>query len=210
MVVKLHQQINKESLWKVGQLMKKFFTQPIGNLSRQNAILFLSINIVFIALEFSGITALDAIEGLLNFVWGFSLASIIIAGYYLAEGHVPAYWKSAHTILATVIIFGTFLEITEYLDGFFEPMYFFWAFNSLIYSLTLRGNGVFRPIYENLTIAGALFLTVATSLTLFFSFEFPDTFELVGFAGWSLLIVGFSLGNYFAWGDKLVSREGDE
>ena len=89
-------------------------------------------------------------------------------------------------------------------------MYFFWAFNSLIYSLTLRGNGVFRPIYENLTIAGALFLTVVASITLFFSFEFPDTFELVGFAGWSLLIVGFSLGNYFAWGDKLVSREGDE
>ena len=190
--------------------MKKFFTQPIGNLSRQNAILFLAINVVFIAVEFSGITALDAIDDLLNFVWGFSLASIIIAGYYLAEGHVPEYWKSAHTILATVIIFGTFLEITDYLDGFFEPMYFFWAFNSLIYSLTLRGNGVFRPIYENLTIAGALFLTLAVSLTLFFSFEIPDNFELVGFAGWSLLIVGFSLGNYFAWGDKLASSEGVE
>ena len=190
--------------------MKKFFTQPIGNLSRQNAILFLAINIVFIAVEFSGITALDAIDDLLNFVWGFSLASIIIAGYYLAEGHVPEYWKSAHTILATVIIFGTFLEITDYLDGFFEPMYFFWAFNSLIYSLTLRGSGVFRPIYENLTIAGALFLTLAVSLTLFFSIEIPDNFELIGFAGWSLLIVGFSLGNYFAWGDKLSSSKGVE
>jgi hypothetical protein len=46
--------------------MKTFFTQPIGNLSRQNAILFLAINVVFIAVEFSGITALDAIEDLLN------------------------------------------------------------------------------------------------------------------------------------------------
>ena len=185
--------------------MKTFFTQPIGNLSRQNAILFLAINVVFIAVEFSGITALDAIEDLLNFVWGCSLASIIIGAYYLAEGHVPEYWRSAHTILATVIILGTFLEITDYLDGGFLPMYFFWAFNSLIYSLTLRGNGVFRPILENLTIAGALFLTIGASLTLFFSFEIPESFELVGFAGWSLLVIGFSLGNYFAWGDKSTS-----
>ena len=66
--------------------MKTFFTQPIGNLSRQNAILFLAINVVFIAVEFSGITALDAIEDLLNFVWGFSLASIIIAVSYT---HLP-------------------------------------------------------------------------------------------------------------------------
>ena len=185
--------------------MKTFFTQPVGNLSWQNAIVFLAINVVFIGVEFSGITALDAIEDLLNFVWGFSLVSIIIAAYYLAEDHVPDYWRSAHTILATVIIIGTFAEITDDLDGGFLPMYFFWAFNSLVYSLTLRGNGVFRPIYENLTIVGALLLTIGTSLTLFFSFEIPESFELVGFAGWSLLVIGFSLGNYFAWGDKSSS-----
>ena len=69
--------------------MKTFFTQPVGNLSRQNAIVFLAINVVFIAVEFSGTTALDAIDDLLNFVWGFSLVSIIIAAYYLAEDHVP-------------------------------------------------------------------------------------------------------------------------
>ena len=54
--------------------MKKFFTQPIGNLSRQNALVFLVINVIFIAVEFSGTTALDAIEDLLNFIWGFSLS----------------------------------------------------------------------------------------------------------------------------------------
>ena len=185
--------------------MKKFFTQPIGNLSRQNALVFLAINVIFIAVEFSGITALDAIEDLLNFIWGFSLTSIIIAAYYLAKDHVPEDWRFAHNILATVIILGTFVEITDELDSGFLPMYFFWAFNSLVYSLTLRGNGVFRPIYENITIAGALFLTIGTSLTLFFSYEIPEAFELVGFAGWSLLVIGFSLGNYFAWGDKMSS-----
>ena len=126
--------------------MKKFFTQPIGDLSRQNALTFLVINVVFIGAEFSGTTALDAVDHLLNFFWGFTLISIIIAGYYLAEGHVPEYWKAATTVLATVIIFGTFLEITLVEDGFL-PMYFFWAFNSLIYTLTLRGTGIFRPLY---------------------------------------------------------------
>ena len=49
--------------------MKKFFTQPIGDLARQNGITFLVINVVFIAVDFSGTTALDAFEDLLNFFW---------------------------------------------------------------------------------------------------------------------------------------------
>ena len=181
--------------------MKTFFTQPIGNLARQNAITFLVLNLLFVALELSGITALDALEDLINFIWGFSLATIVITAYYLAEDHVPDYWRSAHSILATVIIFGTFLEITELEDGFL-PMYFFWAFNSLIYSVTLRGNGVFRPIYENMTILGALFLLIGRSATLLFGLEPTDSFQQFGFIGWLVLIIGFSLGNYFAWGDK--------
>jgi len=186
--------------------MKTFFTQPIGNLARQNAITFLVLNLLFVALQLSGTTALDALEDLINFIWGFSLATIVITAYYLAEDHVPDYWRSAHSILATVIIFGTFLEITELEDGFL-PMYFFWAFNSLIYSVTLRGNGVFRPIYENMTILGALFLLIGSSATLFFGFEPTDSFQQFGFIGWLVLIIGFSLGNYFAWGDKLASSE---
>ena len=92
--------------------MKKFFTQPIGDLARQNALTFLVSNVVFIGVEYSGSTAVDAVDALLNFFWGFTLVSIIIAGYYLAEGHDPEYWKAATTVLASVIILGTFLEIT--------------------------------------------------------------------------------------------------
>ena len=76
----------------------------------------------------------------------------------------------ATTVLATFIIFGTFLEMTELEEGFL-PIYFFWAFNSLIYGLTLRGNGIFRPIYENLTILGALIITIGTSADLFFDYD---------------------------------------
>ena len=184
--------------------MKKFFTQPIGELSRQNALFFLVINIVFIGAELSGTTALDAVEDLLNFFWGFSLLSIVIAGYYLAEGHVPEYWKMASSGLATVIIIGTFLELTIVEEGFL-PMYFFWAFNSLIYTLTLRGSGIFRPIYEYITLLGALIITIGTSAELFFDYELPEVFELLGLVGWLSLVVGTSLGNYFAWGDKASS-----
>ena len=189
--------------------MKKFFTQPVGDFARQNALTFLVINLVGLGLELSGSTALDAVDNLFSFVWGFSLISIIIASYYLVEGHVPEYWKMATTVLATFIIFGTFLEMTELEEGFL-PIYFFWAFNSLIYSVTLRGNGVFRPIYENMTILGALFLLIGSSATLFFGFEPTDSFQQFGFIGWLVLIIGFSLGNYFAWGDKsTTSNEGE-
>ena len=47
--------------------MKKFFTQPIGDLARQNALTFLVINVVFIGVEFSGSTALDAVDDLFTF-----------------------------------------------------------------------------------------------------------------------------------------------
>ena len=184
--------------------MKKFFTQPIGDLARQNALTFLVINVLFIGVEFSGATALDAVDNLLKFFWGFTLISIIIAGYYLVEGHVPEYWKMATTVLATVIIFGTFLEITQFEDGFL-PMYFFWAFNSLIYTLTLRGTGIFRPIYENITVLGALIITIGSSADIFFGYELPEVFEIIGLVGWLSLVVGTSLGNYFAWGDKMSS-----
>ena len=184
--------------------MKKFFTQPIGDLARQNALTFLVINVLFIGVEFSGATALDAVDNLLNFFWGFTLISIIIAGYYLVEGHVPEYWKMATTVLATVIIFGTFLEITQFEDGFL-PMYFFWAFNSLIYTLTLRGTGIFRPIYENITVLGALIITIGSSADIFFGYELPEVFEILGLVGWLSLVIGTSLGNYFAWGDKASS-----
>jgi hypothetical protein len=184
--------------------MKKFFTQPVGDLARQNAITFLIVNLVWIGIDISGTEALDAVEGLLNFIWGFTLISVIVAGYYLVEGLVPEYWKPATTVLAAVIIVGTFLELTIVEEGFL-PMYFFWAFNTLIYILTLRGSGIFRPIYEYITVLGALIIIIGTSADLFFDYELPEVFEILGLIGWLSLVIGTSLGNYFAWGDKASS-----
>ena len=186
--------------------MKKFFTQPIGEFSRQNSMVFLVCNIVLIAINF-GSFEVDALGRLLNFVWGFSLFGIVISGYYLAEDHVPDFWKAGSTVLASVIVVGTFIEIAmpEYQENGFGPMYFFWAFNQLIYGITLRGTGIFRPVYENLGILGSLIIFSGTTAGVFFDYTIPETYQPVGLVGWLALVVGVSLGTYFAWGDKLSS-----
>ena len=128
----------------------------------------------------------------------------------MAEGYVPEYWKTAGGVLASVILVGTFLEMTpEYQETGFLPMYFFWALNQLIYGAVLRGTGIVRPVFENLTILGSLIIVFGTGSDLF-GYEIPETLDILFLVGWVSLITGLSLGNYFAWGDKLASSEGVE
>ena len=63
--------------------MKKFFTQPIGEFSRQNSMVFLVCNIVLIAINF-GSFEVDALGRLLNLQWRFSHFGIVMWGYYLS------------------------------------------------------------------------------------------------------------------------------
>ena len=130
--------------------MKKFFTQPIGNLVRQNAIGFIACNIYLIGTGFELFESVDGVNRIFNFAWAFTLTSIVIGSYYLVEGQVPNYWKMATVILGAVLILGTLIEISvpEFRETGFSGMYFIWAFNSLTYILTVRGTGVFRPVYE--------------------------------------------------------------
>ena len=189
--------------------MKKFFTQPIGEFSRQNSIVFLVINVVALAGNFE-LFDIDPVQNLINFLWGFSLFGIITSGYYLAEGYVPEYWKTGGSVLASVIIVGTFLEMTpEYQETGFIPMYFFWALNQMIYGLTLRGNGIVRPVFENLVILGSIIIVIGTGSDLF-GYEIPESVDIVFLIGWVSLITGLSLGNYFAWGDKATSSSEKE
>ena len=61
--------------------MKAFFTQPIGNLARQNAIGFIVCNIYLIATGFELFESIDAVNRIFNFAWGFTLLAIIIGSY---------------------------------------------------------------------------------------------------------------------------------
>ena len=70
-----------------------------------------------------------------------------------------------------------------------------WLSNSF---LTLSGSAPGRSILLIATIIG-------TSADLFFGYELPEAVQIVGLVGWLSLVVGTSLGNYFAWGDKATS-----
>ena len=111
--------------------MKTFFTQPIGQLARQNSLGFIVCNVFLLVVGFGELDVPAGLGNLLNFLWGFSLFSIILAGYYLVKDQVPDYWREASAILGGVILVGTLLEISspEYNsdNGGFAPMYFLWA-----------------------------------------------------------------------------------
>ena len=189
--------------------MKTFFTQPIGQLGRQNSLGFIGLNVVLVVVGFGEIDLPVGLGNFLNFLWGFSLFSIILAGYYLVKDQVPDYWREASAILGGVIIVGTLIEISspDYTldNGGFIPMYFLWAFNSLIYNLTLRGTGVFKPVYEYLSIFGFITIIIFTGSNLFLGYELSESLQPVFGIGWISMIIGLGYGGYVAWGDKLAT-----
>ena len=189
--------------------MKTFFTQPIGQLARQNSLGFIVCNVFLLVVGFGELDVPVGLGNLLNFLWGFTLLSIIISGYYLVKDQVPEYWSMASSILATVIILGTFIEISspEYTldNGGFVPMYFVWGFNSLIYNLTMRGTGVFRPIYEYLSIFGFISIIIFSGANMFFDYAIPESIQPIFGIGWIAMVIGLGYGSYVAWGDNMSS-----
>ena len=194
--------------------MKTFFTQPIGQLGRQNSLGFIGINVVLLAVFFAELDIARGLGNFINFVWGYSLFSLILAGYYLVQDQVPNYWREASAILGGVILVGTLIEISspEYTidNGGFAPMYFLWAFTSLIYVLTMRGTGIFRPVYEYLSVFGYTSILVASGANVFLDFVIPESIQPIFGLGWISMVVGLGYGSYVAWGDKLASSEGVE
>ena len=189
--------------------MKTFFTQPIGQLARQNSLGFIVFNVFLLVVGFGELDVPVGLGNLLNFLWGFSLFSIILAGYYLVKDEVPDYWREASAILGGVILVGTFIEISspEYTidNGGFVPMYLFWGFNSLIYNLTMRGTGVFRPIYEYLSIFGFISIIIFSGANMFFDYAIPESIQPIFGIGWIAMVIGLGYGTYVAWGDKMSS-----
>ena len=84
-------------------------------------------------------------------------------------------------------------------------MYFFWGFNSLIYNLTMRGTGVFRPIYEYLSIFGFISIIIFSGANMFFDYAIPESIQPIFGIGWIAMVIGLGYGSYVAWGDKMSS-----
>ena len=122
---------------------------------------------------------------------------------------VPDYWREASAILGGVILVGTLIEISspDYTldNGGFAPMYFLWAFNSLIYVVTMRGRGVFRPVYEYLSIFGYISIIIFSGANVFFDYAIPESIQPIFGIGWIAMVIGLGYGGYVAWGDKMSS-----
>ena len=84
-------------------------------------------------------------------------------------------------------------------------MYFLWAFNSLIYSLTMRGTGVSRPVYEYLSIFGFISVLIFSGANVFFDYAIPESIQPIFGIGWIAMVIGLGYGSYVAWGDKMSS-----
>jgi hypothetical protein len=50
--------------------MKKFFTQPIGSLVRQNALGFIACNVYLLSTGFELFESVDGVNRIFNFAWG--------------------------------------------------------------------------------------------------------------------------------------------
>ena len=187
--------------------MKAFFTQPIGQLARQNCIGFIGCNLYLIGNGFGLYEGPDGINRIFNFAWAFTLLGIIIGGYYLIEDQVPDYWKMATGILGAVIILGTLIEISvpEFRENGFAGMYFLWSFNTLTFALTIRGTGVFRPVYEYLSIFGYISIIIFSGANVFFDYAIPESIQPIFGIGWIAMVIGLGYGGYVAWGDKMSS-----
>ena len=84
-------------------------------------------------------------------------------------------------------------------------MYFLWAFNSLIYVVTMRGSGVFRPVYEYLSAFGYISIIIFSGANVFFDYAIPESIQPIFGLGWIAMVIGLGYGGYVAWGDKLAS-----
>ena len=84
-------------------------------------------------------------------------------------------------------------------------MYFLWAFNSLIYVVTMRGTGVFRPVYEYLSIFGYISIIIFSGANVFFDYAIPESIQPIFGIGWIAMVIGLGYGSYVAWGDKLAT-----
>ena len=69
----------------------------------------------------------------------------------------------------------------------------------------MRGTGIFRPVYEYLSIFGYVSILGASGANVFLDYAIPDSIQPIFGLGWIAMVVGLGYGSYVAWGDKLAS-----
>ena len=75
----------------------------------------------------------------------------------------------------------------------------------MIYVVTMRGTGVFRPVYEYLSIFGYISIIIFSGANVFFDYAIPESIQPIFGIGWIAMVIGLGYGGYVAWGDKMSS-----
>ena len=141
--------------------MKTFFTQPIGQLGRQNALGFIGLNVVLLVVGFGEIDLPVGLGNFINFLWGFSLLSLILAGYYLVEVIDNSYGTScsSDSILLTE---PNLINIYLTTDSTSAP----WIYDGSILIDSITG-GTSPYSFQWLDSVGIPFSSSSTSISLF-------------------------------------------
>ena len=69
----------------------------------------------------------------------------------------------------------------------------------------MRGTGIFRPVYEYLSIFGYISIIIWSGADVFFDYAIPESIQPIFGIGWIAMVIGLGYGGYVAWSDKLAT-----
>ena len=178
--------------------MKTFFTSTDKENGLQAGYLFLIVNLFgFVT---TGIMGMESPPGelLVDFLWGFSVASIFLTMKPLLGDNVPENWREGTTFLGAAVLAGSCLTIGERGDGNeFGPFFFIICFSMV--SLFAVSEGVIRNFYRYNLLVGGLMGVIFSGAGVFFGYEPPEAFLPLQLVLWMTFILGLGVGPLLAW-----------
>tara|TARA_Y100000590_G_scaffold26502_1_gene29828 strand:+ start:760 stop:1302 length:543 start_codon:yes stop_codon:yes gene_type:complete len=179
--------------------MKSFFASTDKENAQQAGYLFLIVNILgFVT---TGIMGMESPPGelLVNFLWGFSLASIFLTMKPLLGDNVPENWREGTTFLAAAVFTGSCLTLGS--DGNeFGPFFFIICFSMV--ALFAVSEGVIGNFYRYNLLVGGLMGVFFSGAGTFFGYEPPEALMPLQLVLWVTFILGLGVGPLLAWNKK--------
>ena len=179
--------------------MKSFFASTDKENAQQAGYLFLIVNILgFVT---TGIMGMEAPPGekLVGFLWGLSLAGVILGMKPLLGDNVPENWRDGTIFFAATIFTANTLLLGS--DGNeFAPFFFFICLNMV--ALYAVSDGVIGNIYRYSLLVGGVIGMAVSGAGAFFDYEIPEALMPVGLVIWLAFILGLGVGPILAWNKK--------
>ncbi len=179
--------------------MKSFFASTDKENAQQAGYLFLIVNILgFVTQGIMGIENPPG-ESLLNFLWGLSLAGIILTIKPLLGENVPENWREGTIFFAAAVFTANTLLIGS--DGNeFAPFFFFICLNMV--ALFAVSEDIIGNIYRYSLLVGGLIGMIISGAGAFFEYELPEALMPVGLVIWLAFILGLGVGPLLAWRER--------